>query len=153
MIEEDKPFILEMSTRFTDFDFMGWRDREKMKEAQLKIAQEAINSKDVDSEIFVIEDEGKNLLGFLHMTKNTDYFTGLAQGYISSLAVSKAGEGKGIAKKLMNKAEEWTRSKGYKQLTLNVFASNERAVAFYKKNQFESEIIKMVKEIESKYQD
>jgi len=59
----------------------------------------------------------------------------------SSIAVSKEGEGRGIAKLLMDKAEEWTLSKGYKQMTLNVFAGNERAVNFYKNLNFENEII------------
>jgi ribosomal protein S18 acetylase RimI-like enzyme len=85
----------------------------------------------------------------LHLTKNVDYFTGESQGYISSLAVSKEGEGKGkgIAKILMDKAEEWSKSKGYNQLTLNVFARNERALKFYSKLQYENEIIKRVKEL------
>jgi ribosomal protein S18 acetylase RimI-like enzyme len=148
MEETDKDFIIGMSTRFTEFDFMEWREPELMKEAQLKMARESVESNDPDSDIFVVEDEKKNLLGFLHMTKNVDYFTGEEQGYISSIAVSKEGEGKGIARKLMEKAEEWTKSKGYKQLTLNVFARNERAVNLYKKIGFENEIVKMVKELE-----
>jgi ribosomal protein S18 acetylase RimI-like enzyme len=31
----------------------------------------------------------------------------------------------------LDKAEEWAKGKGYKQLVLNVFANNERAVNFY----------------------
>ncbi|WML58817.1 GNAT family N-acetyltransferase [Neobacillus sp. PS2-9] len=147
MEETDKEFIIGLSTRFTEFDFMEWRDPQVMKDAQLKMAQEAVHSNDPDSDIFVVEDDRKNLLGFLHMTKNVDYFSGEEQGYISSIAVAKEGEGKGIARKLMEKAEEWTRSKGYKQLTLNVFAQNERAINLYKKFNFENEIVKMVKEL------
>lgn len=147
MEDADKEFILGLSTRFTEFDFMKWRDPQVMKDAQVKMAEEAVESTDPDSDIFVVEDERKILLGFLHMTKNIDYFTGEAQGYISSIAVSKAGEGRGIARKLMDKAEGWTKSKGYKQLTLNVFAQNERAINLYKKFNFENEIVKMVKEL------
>jgi ribosomal protein S18 acetylase RimI-like enzyme len=147
MEETDKEFIIGLSTRFTEFDFMEWRDPQVMKDAQLKMAKEAVFSDDPDSDIFVVEDDRKNLLGFLHMTKNVDYFSGEEQGYISSIAVAKEGEGKGIARKLMEKAEEWTRSKGYKQLTLNVFAQNERAINLYKKFNFENEIVKMVKEL------
>jgi ribosomal protein S18 acetylase RimI-like enzyme len=147
MEETDKEFIVGLSTRFTDFDFMAWRDPQVMKDAQLKMAVEAVEGNDPDSDIFVVEDEKNNLVGFLHMTKNIDYFTGEAQGYISSIAVSKEGEGRGIARKLMEKAEEWTKSKGYKQLTLNVFAQNERAIKLYEKFNFENEIVKMVKEL------
>lgn len=148
MVDNDKDFILQLSTRFNEFEFMEWRDRRKMDESQLKIAKEAIENNDIDSDIFVAEDVEKNLLGYLHMSKNIDFFTGVEQGYISSIAVSKDGEGKGIAKKLMEKAEEWSKEKGYKQLTLNVFASNDRAIKFYSKLNFENEILKMVKEIE-----
>ncbi|MBM7662018.1 ribosomal protein S18 acetylase RimI-like enzyme [Bacillus mesophilus] len=147
MTEEDKEFIIGLSTRFTEFDFMEWRDPEKMKDAQFKLITDAIENLDSDSDIFVAEDDTRKLLGFLHLTKNVDYFTGESQGYISSLAVSKEGEGKGIAKSLMEKAEEWSRSKGYKQLTLNVFARNERALNFYSKFEYEKEVIKMVKEL------
>lgn len=145
----DEDFIIGLSTRFTDFDFMEWRDSNKMKDAQLKMAKEAIeiDNRSPDTDIYVVEDEEKTLLGFLHITKHTDYFTGENQGYISSIAVSKEGEGRGIAKLLMDKAEEWTLSKGYKQITLNVFSGNERAVNFYKNLNFENEIIKMVKEL------
>jgi ribosomal protein S18 acetylase RimI-like enzyme len=148
MEQKDKRFIIEMSDRFTEFEFMKWRDPYKMKDAQRILAEEAVTTKDEDSDFFVAEDEKKNLLGFLHMTKHHDYFTGASQGYVSSIAVSKEAEGMGIAKKLMEKAEEWTKSKGYRQLTLNVFASNDRAVKFYSKINFETEIIKMVKEID-----
>ncbi|WP_456279242.1 GNAT family N-acetyltransferase [Bacillus sp. AK128] len=146
--EEDESFILGLSTRFTEFDFMEWRDSKKMQDAQLIMAKESITNLDEDSDMFVVEDEMKNLLGFLHLTKNIDYFTGESQGYVSSIVVSKEGEGKGIAKLLMDKAEEWSKSKGYKQLTLHVFAQNERAVKFYEKLQYETEIIKMVKPLD-----
>lgn len=62
------------------------------------------------------------------MKKNIDHFTEEEQGYISSIAVSDKAKGKGVAKKLMKTAEEWTKHKGYKQLILDVFSSNERAV-------------------------
>lgn len=147
MVEDDKEFIIELSTRFTEFEFMSWRDPLKMKESQLKTAQEAVTSISKDSEIFVAVNEEQSLLGFLHIMKTSDYFTNEDQAYISSIAVSKAGEGTGVGKRLMKKAEEWTKEKGYKQLVLNVFSQNERAVNFYSKLNFEKEIIKMVKEI------
>jgi ribosomal protein S18 acetylase RimI-like enzyme len=147
MKESDNDFIVGLSSRCNEFEFMGWRDSKKMQDAQLQQAQNAINNTDPQSDIFVVEDENNNLLGFLHMTKSTDFFTGEEQGYLSSIAVSKEGEGKGIAKLLMEKAEEWTKNNGYKQLVLNVFANNKRAINFYSHLNFENEIIKMVKEL------
>ncbi|ERJ12776.1 GNAT family N-acetyltransferase [Haloplasma contractile] len=148
MKDQDVAFIIDLSTRFNEFEMMNWRDHEKMKQAQLEMAKEAVAKSDSDSDMYVVEDESKTPLGYLHMTKQIDYFTDEHKGYISSIVVSKAGEGKGIGKKLMKKAEQWSKEKGYKQLVLNVFSKNERAVEFYKKLDYESEIIKMVKELE-----
>jgi GNAT superfamily N-acetyltransferase len=47
----------------------------------------------------------------------------------------------------MEKAEEWAKQNGYHQIILNVFAKNDRAVNFYKNLNYESEVLKMVKEI------
>jgi ribosomal protein S18 acetylase RimI-like enzyme len=143
--ESDKDFILTLSDRFTDFELMKWRDMDAMKDAQFRLLKDVLLSKDENDDFFVAEDEG--ILGFLHVTKNTDFFTGEEQGYISSVVVTKAGEGKGIGKKLMQYAEEWAKSKGYKQLVLNVFSNNERAVNFYSYLDYKPEVIKMVKEI------
>lgn len=147
MNDTDRDFIITISNRFNEFAFMGWRDEERMREAQNRIAKESIEQQDTKSEMFIAEDETGVRNGFLHMTQNIDYFTGEEQGYISSIAVSKDGEGKGIAKKLMQKAEEWSQQKGYKQLVLHVFSNNERAIRFYQHLNFETEIVKMVKEI------
>ncbi|MFE8702433.1 GNAT family N-acetyltransferase [Cytobacillus sp. FJAT-54145] len=147
MEDRDKEFIIGLSSRFNEFEFMGWREPAKMQESQVKIAKEAVENNDADSDIYVVEGEDGILLGYLHVCKTTDYFTGVVQGYISAIVVSKEGEGKGIAKGLMRKAEEWTKSKGYKQLVLNVFANNQRAVDFYTYLNYEKEIVKMVKEL------
>ncbi|CAM3722990.1 GNAT family N-acetyltransferase [Mesobacillus zeae] len=47
----------------------------------------------------------------------------------------------------MEKAEEWSRQKGYRQIVLNVFSKNDRAVNLYKHLNYETEVLKMVKEI------
>lgn len=45
----------------------------------------------------------------------------------------------------MAEAEAWARSRGYRLLSLDVFAGNQRAVDFYKRRGFEPETIRMVK--------
>lgn len=144
---KDKDFVISLSERFNEFAFMGWRDEERMKEAQRRIARETLENTETNGDFFIAEDGNGVRLGFLHMTQNTDYFTGEEQGYISSIAVAKEGEGKGIAKKLMKTAEEWSKEKGYKQVVLHVFANNERAIRFYQHLNYQTEIIKLVKEL------
>jgi GNAT superfamily N-acetyltransferase len=147
MKQSDKEAIFSISKRLTDFKLMGWRNRNAMKKAQLRISRESFEGYDPYADFFIAEDEVGKVHGYLHVTKNVDFFTREEQGFIHSIVVSKEGEGKGIAKKLMLKAEDWAKSKGYKQLVLNVFANNERAANFYSHLNYETEILKMVKEL------
>jgi GNAT superfamily N-acetyltransferase len=147
MKESDKEAILRLSERFSDFELMGWRNPDAMKKAQLRIARASFESYDPNADLFIAEDHRGEVLGYLHVTRNVDFFTGEEQGFILAIVVSKDAEGKGVAKKLMLKAEEWTKVKGYKQLVLNVFANNERAVNFYSHLNYETENLKMVKEL------
>lgn len=50
---------------------------------------------------------------------------------IGSVAVAEAHRGKGIGKHLMALAEEWAVRRGARDMRLNVWSFNERALAFY----------------------
>ncbi|MCS0671356.1 N-acetyltransferase [Cytobacillus firmus] len=91
------------------------------------------------------EEETGDFLGFIEVKPHKDFLSGVEQGNIVAIAVSSKGEGKGIGKSLMEKAEEWAQQ--FHQLVLNVFAKNDRAVNFYKHLNYETEVLKMVKEI------
>ncbi|HAG53095.1 MAG TPA: hypothetical protein DCL21_04840 [Alphaproteobacteria bacterium] len=55
------------------------------------------------------------------------------------LGVLKQFQGIGIGKKLMEIADFWARKEGLERLQLSVFQSNERAIGFYKSQDFEIE--------------
>lgn len=140
--EKDKKHILNLSTRFNEIQFMEYRDRELMNQKQLELAKNALLTN--RSDIFIAEDN-KEFLGYLEIFKDTDYFTNQPIAYISAIAVTPTGEGKGIGKKLMEKAESWCLNKECTGLILDVFKANKNAVNFYQHLGFEEEIVKMVK--------
>lgn len=146
--ESDKDFIVSLALRFMDFepDEPGVIQT-KWKNHRLSLAQESVDNLSPGTEIFVAEDETGELLGFLEVQPHKDKLNDIEQGYIVAIAVSPQGEGKGVGKGLMTKAEEWSRQKGYRQLILNVFNNNLRAVNFYKHLNYEIEVVKMVKEL------
>ncbi|RLJ86442.1 GNAT family N-acetyltransferase [Planococcus citreus] len=55
------------------------------------------------------------------------------------LGLLKEAQGKGIAKSLLEKAEEWAKQKGISRLELTVLGANERARKLYEKTGFEAE--------------
>ncbi|MBH5316439.1 GNAT family N-acetyltransferase [Paenibacillus sp. GSMTC-2017] len=145
--QSDKDFIISLALRFMEFELMNWRDIEQTEEGQRRLAHESVSNPSPHSEMFVAEAETGELLGFVEVRPHTDLLSGIEQGFIVSIAVSTEGEGKGVGKALMLKAEQWSTEKGYKQLVLNAYMKNERAVNFYKYLNYEVEVLKMVKEL------
>ncbi|KYC63185.1 hypothetical protein B4100_0345 [Heyndrickxia coagulans] len=47
----------------------------------------------------------------------------------------------------MKKAEEWAKQKGYKELVLQVFSANEKAIKLYEMLGYEPDSMVMVKQI------
>lgn len=140
----DRDFILSLAPRFSSFEFLNFRDSSKMLEKNKEMAMEAINKN--SSNIYIAEKNGQ-ILGYIELKEWVDYFTREKQGYISAVAVSKDFEGKGVGAFLLEKAEEWCKQKGYKELVLQVFSQNKNAIKLYEKSGYESDCIVMVKEL------
>jgi len=85
------------------------------------------------------------------MMRSLAYFTGERHGHVSIIAVSEAGEGKGVGSTLMRAAEEWARSSGCGRLTLNVFEANGRARAVYERLGYRVETLRYVKVLRLKH--
>ncbi|WP_236784527.1 GNAT family N-acetyltransferase [Alteribacter salitolerans] len=149
--EKDKAFIFGLAARFGEFDHVGWRDPREMSEAQLRLSVESIDTN--KDHLFVAEKDDGRLLGYLEVDVHTDFFTQKKQGYIAAIAVSRDGEGTGVGKRLIKKAEIWARAEGYGELVLGAFAANERAIAFYKGLGFEMDTVTMIKELRDDEQD
>lgn len=87
----------------------------------------------------------KTALGYVHLQPGRDGVTDEACGHVAIIAVTEDAEGKGVARLLIAQAEEWARRQGYRLLSLDVFADNNRAVSFYAREGFVAESIRMVK--------
>ena len=74
------------------------------------------------AELYVHEDAG---------TRQIDGFIGLTENHIEGIFVAKAARSKGIGKALL----EYAKSRK-PRLTLGVYQKNERALAFYRREQF-----------------
>jgi ribosomal protein S18 acetylase RimI-like enzyme len=141
----DYEFILSLVARFSEFELPEWRRAEEIDQTNQRLLEQALNQPEPESAIFIAEDEGGVLAGFIHLQTLTDYFNGERHGYISDLAVDKACEGRGVGRLLLDSAEEWARQKGYRLLTLHVFSGNTHAQQIYEKRGFKPEVLKYVR--------
>ena len=74
------------------------------------------------AELYVHEDED---------TRQIDGFIGLTENHIEGIFVAKAARSKGIGKALLDYAKSRK-----PRLTLSVYQKNQRAIAFYRREQF-----------------
>ncbi len=97
------------------------------------------------SKIFVATDQDQVLLGYLFVGEGTYWITGQRCGYVYDIFVKQEFRGKGIGALLLEKAEEYSKEKGYSNIRLMVFADNEAATRLYRKMGYRAEAIHMGK--------
>jgi ribosomal protein S18 acetylase RimI-like enzyme len=144
---DDLPFIRSLAERFASVGTPAWRDAQQMWEFHQQSTEEVGDAIDTSDLVLIAEDAQGSRLGFIHVTHSTDFFTQEPQGYIVDLAVSAQAEGRGVGRRLMEQAEAWARTQGYRLLVLDVFAFNTHARTFYTRLGYAEETVKMVKEL------
>jgi len=144
---DDIKFIVSLIPRLVEFGPPSWRDKTEMINVDTKILTEKLTNQPEGTAIFIAHNNG-NPLGFIHLQSGSDYYNKEKHGHISDIIVAPEGEGKGIGSMLMEKAENWARSLGYRWLTLSVFAQNVHAREVYERLGYGQDILKYVKELQ-----
>jgi ribosomal protein S18 acetylase RimI-like enzyme len=86
--------------------------------------------------------------GIISFYPDKDYFTDHPRAYVDNLAVAQESEGKGVGRALLDYVERWARDHGYREVVLDVFAGNQRAIAFYERQGYRPDHIRMVKPLD-----
>ena len=96
--------------------------------------------------LWVADDEGM-VVGMAYAERATDYFTQEPHGHLGILAVAENAEGRGIGQALLRTVEQWSRDAGFRFLSLNVFADNDRAIGVYEKAAYRADFVRYVKQL------
>ena len=142
---EDRPFIDGLSSRLSGVPGPVWHDLKGMEGFQDRYMAATFDAVEAGAQTLVACTPDGRRLGYIHMRPGKDGVTEEPCGYVSLLAIEKDAEGHGLAHRLMQAAEDWARGRGYRLLSLDVFADNRRAVDFYERRGFRSETLRMVK--------
>jgi GNAT superfamily N-acetyltransferase len=141
---DDRAFIDSLSPRLSGVPRPAWHDLAAMEGFQDRHMAVSFAPVEGAATLVACAEDGRRL-GYIHLRPSKDGVTDEACGYISLLATTEDSEGTGVASRLMSAAEDWARSRGYRLLSLDVFADNRRAVEFYERRGFVSETLRMVK--------
>lgn len=85
---------------------------------------------------YLLIKEEEAIQGWIMLGENTDYFTDNKYGFIYEIYVMPEHRGKGLSKILIQEGNSLLKEQGYKEVRLNVFASN-FAKEIYKKMGFQ----------------
>lgn len=107
---------------------------------------------DADSAVFLALD-GQAPVGFAHCQVRSDYVEGAGSspvGYIEGLYVLEGYRNKGIARELLNKCEDWARSKGLDEMASDCEINNQKSIGFHIKAGFReaNRVVCFIKSIE-----
>lgn len=145
LAEDDDDFILGLVPRFAEFPLPAWRKRHVCIDGIRKDLMHHLDDQPANSFLFVAEDDSGERVGFIHLQKTQDYFTGQTNCHISDLAVPPRHEGRGVAIALLAHAETWAREHRCALITLSVFPGNERARALYQAAGFDTDLLRLAK--------
>ena len=141
----DQEEVTAIAQRLVENGIPPWRDPLKSLDWHNRTTEHIFEEEAPGDAIYVADAAPGGLLGFVALRSNRDFQTGEEQGYVSDFAVTRPAEGRGVAQALMAAAEQWAHSRGFRFLTLDVFAMNQRARAFYARSGFEEQNLRLVK--------
>lgn len=147
LADDDDDFILALVPRFVDFTLPPWRRRHECIEGIRDDLLRHLEDQPANSYLFVAENSQGERVGFIHLQRAEDFFTGRSNCHISDLAVMPEHEGKGIAKALLAHAETWAREHNCQLVTLAVFPGNQRARKLYETTGFAPDLLRLAKPV------
>lgn len=140
----DAAWIRGLIPRLHEFGPPAYRPTESMNEAEANATVAAIGSDPSLRDVLVAE-VGGTPAGFVHLETGTDFFTREKHGHVSVIIVAPEAEGSGVGRALLDAAEAWTRERGYRFITLNVFEQNAGARRLYDKAGYGIDMLRYLK--------
>jgi ribosomal protein S18 acetylase RimI-like enzyme len=100
------------------------------------------------TEAWIAEDAAGTVLGYLLLGEGGGFLTHEPHGFVFDVWVAPGHRGEGIGKFLINWANGWARSKGYRKIKLEVAETNPRARHVYEIHGYKTERRYMGKDLE-----
>ncbi|PSJ37912.1 GNAT family N-acetyltransferase [Allosphingosinicella deserti] len=145
--DADRVFIRGLNARLSDVIDAPTHSEDEVVAFQDRFTSSAWGDDAKPGATFIaVRTEGQRL-GYVHVRRGVDDISDDVCGYVALLAVVAEVEGEGVGQALLDAAEAWAKSMGFRRLALDVFASNQRGCRFYEKAGYRPETIRLIKEL------
>ena len=145
--DADRDFMLALNGRLIANAVIDGIGRDNIERFQSDYTNSALNEPPPGSATLIAMDRTGKPLGYIHLEPSSDILGGAPAGYVSIVAVDETASGQGIGRRLMSAAEAWARDQGFGFLILDVFASNEPARDFYRRQGFREDSLRLRKSL------
>jgi ribosomal protein S18 acetylase RimI-like enzyme len=128
--EADADFVSGLVSSLLEFGSPAWKDAEALAPEFAEVLASAVRAQDSRSTVLIAESADGTRLGFISLTVRQDV-TGVERGHVADLGVIQDARRMGVGSALMRAGEGWARERGLPVLSLDLWATNEHARAFY----------------------
>jgi ribosomal protein S18 acetylase RimI-like enzyme len=128
--EADADFIAGLVPSLLEFGSPAWKDAEALAPGFAEVLAGAVRAQGSRSTVLVAESADGTRLGFISLRVREDV-TGVKRGHVADVGVIEDAHRMGVGSALMRAGEAWARERGLPVLSLDLWATNERARAFY----------------------
>ena len=143
----DRESLLSLVSRSVAFGLPTWRDPQRMLAAEIDLIGSILASPRTDAVLMIAEGSHGAPHGFIRVHAATDCYTHERHGHVAQIEVARGPRALSTGQALIAAAEEWTRSRGYRVLTLSEFWSNQPARQLCRQLGFVEETVKYRKAV------
>lgn len=145
--EADAGFVAGFVPSLLEFGSPAWNDAEPLGPGFAEVLASAVRAQDSRSMVLIAESADGTRLGFISLRVRED-ITGIERGHVADLGVIEDARRMGVGSALMRAGEAWARERGLPVLSLDLWATNERARAFYETLGYSAESLCLFKRLD-----
>jgi ribosomal protein S18 acetylase RimI-like enzyme len=145
--EDDCEFIAELVPSLLEFVSPAWHDPTSFVPGFRDVLVNAVRGQDAQSTVLIAQGADGTPLGFISLRLGEDV-VGTARAHVADLAVTAGARRVGVGTALMSAAEAWARERGLPAISLDVWSTNERAQAFYRRLGYGAESLHLLKRLD-----
>jgi ribosomal protein S18 acetylase RimI-like enzyme len=142
--ERDDEFVAGLVSSLLEFGSPAWEDKDALAPGFRNVLASAVRAPDRQSTVLIAERGDGTPLGFISLKVDEDV-AGIPRGHVADLAVTETARRTGVGTQLMRAGEHWARDRGLALLSLDVWSTNERALAFYERLGYSAESLCLIK--------
>lgn len=146
-IPADRESLLALVPRLRAFGPPPLRPAEALDAGEHRTIERFFSAPPEGARLWVAAGVDGGVLGMAYAEPAVDYFTRERHGHLGIIAVAAQAEGRGVGRELLATVERWAAEQGFRFLTLNVFATNARAIDVYERAGYGPDTVRYLKEL------